>query len=121
MEHLGVLKDTEERMYLLCMDVANTVKGFFEVSHGTVNSTGLNERGMAQRALLSDATGIITIHNHPSGKTDPSSQDLKCFKQIRDLCRILGLEYYDNIIVGKNYFSFREFGLMKERCKDNDE
>ncbi len=112
MKKIGVLKDTEERMYLICLSKAGEVKGLFEVSHGTVSSTPLNERGIAQRILLSDAAEFIAVHNHPSGNTEPSLNDIMCSRRLQKIADILGIECIDNIIVGDGYFSFCENGLL---------
>ena len=113
MKKIRALKDTEERMYLIRISKSGQVKGLFEVAHGSISSTILNERGIAQRALLSDAADIIIVHNHPDGKTEPSSRDYICSRRIENLADMIGICLIDSIIVGKGYFSFRENGLLR--------
>ncbi len=113
MRKMGVLKDTEERLYLLSLSTAGDVKGVFEVAHGTVSSTLLNERGIAQRLLLSDAAEFITVHNHPSGSVEPSLDDCLCSRRLKRVSEVIGINYIDNIIVGNGYFSFNERGMLR--------
>ena len=113
MKKIGVLKDIEERMYLISLATSGKVKGLFEVSHGTVSSTPLNERGIAQRLLLSDGAEFIVVHNHPSGSTVPSHDDVMCSNTLKRLSEVIGVKYLDTIIVGNGYFSFYENGLIR--------
>jgi DNA repair protein RadC len=55
---------------------------------------------------------VILAHNHPSGHTDPSEEDQRLTRAIRDAGRLIDLRVVDHIIVGGNgYFSFTERGL----------
>ena len=51
------------------------------------------------------ATALILVHNHPSGISNPSKEDISCtIKLIKD-AKILGLYILDHIIIGDDYFS----------------
>ena len=55
------------------------------------------------------ASGIICIHNHPSGDVTPSNEDINLTKKLKEISLIHGIKLIDHIIVGHNhYFSFRE-------------
>ena len=117
MKKMGVLKDTEERVHLICLSKGDRIKGVFEVSHGTVSSSLLNDRGIAQRILLADAAGFIIVHNHPSGITRPSFDDLRCSRKMEILAALIGVDYLDFIIVGRDYYSFKRNGMIVS-CKN---
>jgi len=56
------------------------------------------------------------VHNHPSGDTGPSSEDINLTNRIIDACNIVGIKVLDHIIIGKNeedYYSFAKWGLIK--------
>ncbi|MDO4902817.1 MAG: JAB domain-containing protein [Limosilactobacillus sp.] len=66
-------------------------------------------------ALRQSATGIVMIHNHPSGDVEPSPQDLNFAKRLESGCQILGLQMLDFLIVGHdNYYSWREKQQIQE-------
>ena len=66
----NISNQAEEYLYLVCMTCRCKPISFFEVSHGTYNTTVVNCREILIRALLCGATNIIIIHNHPSGVSE---------------------------------------------------
>lgn len=66
-------------------------------------------REILHYACKSMATSLIIVHNHPSGSTYPSENDLRFTEKIKRSCDDLGIVFLDHIIVGKKeYYSFRE-------------
>ncbi|KKU12793.1 MAG: repair protein RadC protein, partial [Candidatus Magasanikbacteria bacterium GW2011_GWC2_45_8] len=52
-------------------------------------------------------------HNHPSGDTEPSSDDLLITKRLVEAGKIMGIEVADHIVVTQNtFFSFKDKGLI---------
>jgi DNA repair protein RadC len=98
----------EEYTYMLALDCKCHVIGMFEVSHGCVNTSVVNPREVFIRALLCGALNIILIHNHPSGDTHPSPEDIKLTERVKDAGIYIGVTLIDHIIVGDSYFSFAE-------------
>jgi DNA repair protein RadC len=59
------------------------------------------------------ASNIILAHNHPSGNTFPSLVDEAFTLQIRDGCKLLGINMLDHLIIGRNsYYSFADKGAI---------
>lgn len=84
---------------------------YAEVSHGVIDSATVGIREIMQRALLTNAAGIILAHNHPGlGSTaNPSTQDIDVTQGLMRACEIMGIHMFDHIIVaGNDYYSFRE-------------
>ena len=52
---------------------------------GTVDHTPVYPREVIKRTLEHGATGLILVHNHPSGDPSPSSADVQMTRQIADL------------------------------------
>ena len=99
----------EEYLYLLCMTCRCKLISFFEVSHGTYNVCLVGCREIMIRALLCGATNIIIIHNHPSGTPEPSREDINITDRIREASKIIGINFCDHIIIGRDgYYSFKE-------------
>ena len=57
--------------------------------------------------LKSCATGIITVHNHPSGNLKPSEADKSMHLKIKKAAELLDVQYLDNLIITRSsYYSF---------------
>lgn len=76
---------------------------------GTINSSIVHPREVFKEAYLLSANGIVCVHNHPSGDSSPSKEDILLTKKIKEISIIHGINFIDHIIVGcGNYFSFYE-------------
>ena len=81
------------------------------VSMGAVSESIAHPREIFKSAILANASSMILLHNHPSGKLEPSEQDTLITSRMLKLCDLLGIPLLDHIIVGgknENYFSFKE-------------
>ena len=65
------------------------------------------------RMYRREADGIILLHNHPSGDTEPSKEDRDTTKRIKDAGEILGIRVLDHVIVAESgYTSFADEKLL---------
>jgi DNA repair protein RadC len=86
------------------------------ISRGTVNLAFVDMRAIVRGALLSNAVHVTIAHNHPSGETSPSPDDIDLTTTLRDALDLFGVELHDHIIVtGERYFSMAERGFLKNR------
>jgi DNA repair protein RadC len=109
---LRMHEETEEHMYMLCLNTKLKLNGVFEISHGNVNSSIVGAREVFQKALLGNAVSIILIHNHPSGDCTPSVQDIEVTKRLVEAGKIVGIDVLDHIIIGQSYCSLKEKGYL---------
>lgn len=105
-------EESEEYLYMICMNTKNKIIGVFEVSHGNVNSSIVGVREIFQKALLANAVSIIVMHNHPSGDPKPSREDIEVTKRLVEAGKIIGVNVLDHIIVGDQYCSLKEKGYL---------
>ncbi len=106
-------EESEEYLYMICMNTKNKIIGVFEISHGNVNSSIVGVREIFQKALLANAVSIIVMHNHPSGDPKPSREDVEITKRLVEAGNIIGVQVLDHIIVGNGvYSSLKEKGYM---------
>lgn len=83
------------------------------ISVGTLNSSLVHPREVFEPAIINHAVGIILVHNHPSGFSEPSQADIEVTEQLVDSGKILGIEVLDHIIVTKkDWFSFKVSNLL---------
>lgn len=97
---LGLNNKAEEYLYLFCLDNKCGVIGIHEISHGDICSSIVSPQAIFKRALLNNATTIIIAHNHPSGDTTPSDNDIAITKRIIECGKMLGIHLLDHVIVG---------------------
>lgn len=91
----------------LCSD--SSVINFHVISQGTLNATLIAPREVFKSSILSNAAGVIFLHNHPSGNPKPSSDDYVITKRLVECGKLLDIKVVDHIIVGGAtgyYYSF---------------
>lgn len=109
----AVENSDRERFFAIYLDSKCRVLGVEEVSVGTVNMALFHPREMIKGAILSNAVGIIVVHNHPSGDPNPSMEDILITKKLKDASSLLEIKFNDHIIVGAGrYFSFSEKEIL---------
>lgn len=112
-EYLRLHEQTEEYLYMLCMNNKLALTGVFELSHGNVNSSIVSVREMFQKALLANAVSIIVMHNHPSGDPTPSREDIKVTERMVEAGKLLGVQVLDHLIIGRpGYVSLKDKGYI---------
>ena len=80
---------------------------------GTINSSVVHPREVFKEAYLLSANGIICVHNHPSGDSSPSKEDINVTRKINEISIIHGIKLIDHIIIGNgNYFSFFDNNML---------
>jgi len=102
-----------EEFWILLVNRANKIIGKFQISQGGVSGTVADPKRIFQLALENLASGIILCHNHPSGNTQPSQQDIKLTTKIKEGSKLLEINLLDHIILGdESYYSFADNGMM---------
>ncbi|MFA6093663.1 MAG: DNA repair protein RadC [Elusimicrobiota bacterium] len=102
-----------EHFWRIDLDSHNKIVGYEVVSIGTLTASLVHPREVFTGALLSKAAGIIVAHNHPSGETEPSSEDREATRRLVKAGEILGIPVLDHVVIGDGkYFSFREKGML---------
>ncbi len=103
----------QEKFYIVMLDSANHFIRDVEITNGTLNSSLAHPREVFRPAIAEPAASIILLHNHPSGNTEPSSEDMQITKQLVEAGKIIGIPVHDHIIIaGHSFTSFAERGLI---------
>ena len=104
---------SKENFFVISLDTRNRLIAIEKVSLGTLNASLVHPRETFESAIRKHAAQIMIAHNHPSGGTEPSEEDLKITKRLYDAGKIMGIDLLDHIIVTKhNYMSFMERALI---------
>lgn len=105
----SLAKKRQEHFY--CIYVDNQKRFLKEVLLfvGTLNHSLVHPREIFKEAYLIEASGIICVHNHPSGVVTPSREDMILTERLKEIGLLLGIPILDHIIIGnKEYYSFFE-------------
>ncbi len=104
------LRDIKKEVFqILLLNSKNNIIDIIEIEEGTVDQANPHIREIALKTLQNFATGIIAVHNHPSGDPDPSKEDIMFTKNLTAACAALEINVMDHIIIGDNkYYSFAE-------------
>ena len=80
---------------------------------GTINRSIVHPREIFKEAYLQSASGIICMHNHPTGDITPSKEDIYFTKNLVELGKMNDIRILDHIIVSDNdYYSFNDNGII---------
>lgn len=84
------------------------------VSMGALDQAMVHPRELLKSTVLSNAASVIIMHNHPSGKLEPSSFDIAMTDRMQQIFSLMGIDIVDHVIIGDcdSYYSFREHKEM---------
>jgi len=106
----------QERFICGSLNGAHEVIALRVVSIGLVNRTIVHPREVFADPIMDRASAVIVAHNHPSGRLDPSPEDLDITKRLGEAADVLGISLLDHIIFSEDgYFSFLEHQLLSGR------
>lgn len=101
-------RQAEEHVWIIGYRTDRVI-GVFEISHGMINGSVAEPREVFSRLLMLGVTRFILAHNHPSGLTNPSSNDILITKRLKQAGDLMGISLMDHVILGeKTYYSFHE-------------
>ena len=106
----GSLRDLKREVFkVLFLDKALKILGDKDIFFGTVDEAAVHPREIVKEALLQNASNLVLVHNHPSGKVEPSREDYEITQKIKSACQTVSIRILDHIIIGENqHFSFSE-------------
>ncbi|MFA6136303.1 MAG: DNA repair protein RadC [Candidatus Paceibacterota bacterium] len=108
-----IRNNKKEHFVVFYLDTRNQEIKRKIISIGTLNANLVHPREVFEPAVKYSAAQIIVAHNHPSGDTDPSQEDMDITKRLVETGKILDIEVLDHVIVSKTgYFSFKEKKLI---------
>lgn len=104
---------SEEHIILLLLDARNHLISEHDISTGIANHVALYPGLIMKKALELGASAFIVVHNHPSGNTSPSPQDIESTVQLHDIASRLNITFHDHLIVGRDeILSLRSKGVF---------
>jgi DNA repair protein RadC len=108
---MGGLKD--EQFRVLYLNSQNEIITEEILQEGTVNQTVVYPRKILELALKHKASGLILVHNHPSGNLNPSASDRELTQTVVKASQALNLTVHDHLIISRHgYFSLAEHDML---------
>ena len=108
-ETADLCKWTKEAFVVYCLNTDLSIISREIISIGTLNSCLIHPREIFRTAILRNAHAIIVAHNHPGGKTTPSTEDINITNQLKKAGEILNIPLLDHVIISKEgYHSIKD-------------
>ena len=102
-----------EQFIIACLNTKNEPTNISVVSVGTLNKAIVHPREVFKTAILSNAASIMAFHNHPSGETTPSQQEIQLTNRLYEAGELLSIKLLDHLIIGDGTFtSLKEKGYL---------
>lgn len=109
-----------EKCWVLCTDAKNRIIRMEEMTSGTASASVFHPRDFLRPAVRANASGIVLVHNHPSGDASPSGNDFQITKTLAAACKIFEIRFLDHVIIGRRnipphvrgFYSFNDAGEL---------
>lgn len=111
---MPLLRDeVQEHFAVMLLDMKNHIMHMPIVTTGTLSASVAHPREVFRQAIEHSAASVILVHNHPSGDTHPSREDIQVTKRMIEVGKIMDIPVLDHIIIGDNNFcSLKEDGFL---------
>ncbi len=109
----GLKGQKKEHFLVIMLDTRSRLIKVAEVSMGSLDSSIVHPRELFREAISASAASVILAHNHPSGDTMPSEDDIILTKRLEQAGRLMGIDVLDHVIVGgQKHLSLKREGLF---------
>jgi DNA repair protein RadC len=108
----------KEIFWALMLDSKNSLKARpMEVSVGLLDASLVHAREVFREAIRNSSAAVVLAHNHPSGDTAPSAEDIRITRHLIDAGKIVDIKVLDHVILGNSssgndFLSMREAGII---------
>jgi DNA repair protein RadC len=111
MEEMRFLE--KEYFKAILLNIKNHVIAIEEISVGSLNTSIVHPREVFKPAIRRSSASIILVHNHPSGDSTPSREDIEVTSRLVESGKIIGIQVLDHVIIGDGCItSLKEIGAM---------
>ena len=93
--------EEQEHFVVVTLDSNNHVVGAHDVTKGLVNQVQAAPREVFRHAVADNAVSVIIAHNHPSGNTEPSRQDIEITRTMCAAGKVMQVPVIDHVVIGR--------------------
>jgi len=101
----GIADMDREQAWVLNLDENDNILNVHLASVGTLNSAMMHPREVLKTSVLANAKKIWILHNHPSGNSSPSQEDIAVTHRLHKVTDTLGIEFAGHLVIGKGEFT----------------
>ena len=110
------LRDKQSEVFAcLFLDSGHRILAFKEMFRGSINKATVHPREVIKEALQLNAAAVIFAHNHPSGDSTPSDQDIELTHTLKDILKVIDVRVLDHLVIGEEVTAFSDLGLLQEK------
>ncbi|NLZ24630.1 DNA repair protein RadC [Candidatus Dojkabacteria bacterium] len=95
----------KERVDIICLNSRFEYICRESVALGSLNCANLSPRDVVYPAVMNNSAFVILAHNHPSGDSTPSKEDINLTESILKALDLVGIPLLDHIVIGNNCWS----------------
>ena len=108
------LRDKKKEIFsVIYLNGRNEIISMEELFQGSLTTSVVYPREVVKKVLKQNAAALIFVHNHPSGNLNPSEEDIKITKKLKDAVATIDVKVHDHfIIAGNDYYSFADNNLI---------
>lgn len=107
--------ESNEKVYVLCLDSQGRVKRCVKVCDGSLDTVVVDVRTIVETVVRFNEKNVVIIHNHPNGFAVPSAADIKTTKELKTVLNALDINFADHIIFADgDTFSMAESNKFKD-------
>jgi len=108
------LRDKKKEIFsVIYLNGRNEIIGMEELFQGSLTTTAVYPREVVKKVLKQNAAALIFVHNHPSGNLNPSQEDIKITKKLKDAVATIDVKVHDHLIIaGNDYYSLADNNLI---------
>ncbi len=92
--------EKKEILKLILLNNKNIVQKIIDIATGKDNTLIFDIKQILSEPVKLQIPKIVLVHNHPSGNSMPSQEDIQATKRIRQSCELMGIQLLDHIIIG---------------------
>lgn len=114
---IHAMRELDREVFMtLFLDAGHAIIASETIAEGTISVNTVYPREVIKRALHHNAAALIVAHNHPSGRIQPSRQDIALTEQLYQSCQLMHIQLLDHLIIGGSTapYSFADHGRMEE-------
>ncbi len=94
------MRDKNKEVFLVIyLNGRNQILKMEELFEGTLTTSAVYPREVIKRALANNAAALVFVHNHPSGNSNPSQDDIALTKQLKQATEAIDIYIHDHLII----------------------
>jgi DNA repair protein RadC len=102
--HERLKDEKQENFIVLLLSTKNHILGDYLISKGILDASIIHPREIFRPAIKDSASKIILVHNHPSGDSKPSEEDMEITDKLIAAGKLVDIQILDHVIIGRDNF-----------------